>query len=477
MSIRSGQVFMESPDGSEKMWVPAGEVLHYKQKGAKIADIRLRSPAGQERMVNGASAARLMDSTGAREVQPGEEQPDIGLGGAIGNIARQTAAASPGMAMQLAPMMIPGAGLGPAAARLGLAFGAGAGGDAASRLIMGQQQEPMTSAVTGLANAAWQAPFEGAAALLNPLATRFAKASLGRSLPELPQQLLESTPKPAPRVKPTGAPIQYAQPGAAQRAARVSQANGVTNINVTAPRKQPSDEGVVSTAGMAEDQKFIDRKVALAQRAINGTVGQSYDFPIAPLERTIQEFGQRAKKYNVLSTAGEKGAEDAAAVLHEKLRALEKTKQIPGARGGTTPQRLGRITAADVNGINQYSEDAAKKLLKFRTENKIADPSQEELMHNQIVKLTNEMLNTIPVVKAANLAASKRINLKSAKFEALTRAEAKPTSPLEAILGLGTTPEGFSRTAAKLYNIPPEALYTPPRQLGVAATTWFGRQK
>jgi len=425
MGLRSGKVFMQFDDGT-KGWVPVARVMEAKRDGGTVASIRLRSPHGQERDVNGAAAARMIDA-GATEVAPGEEQPDAGFGGAMGSITRQTVAGAPQMLAQMAPMLIPGAGWGPGIARTAAAFGAGAGADAVSRGVYGQEQDPMGSAVMGGMNAVLQVPFEGAAAIAGRLPMRFAKGALGTTRHDIPAALLEA--------------------------------------------KTP-----VSSEGMDVDQAFIKAKSGIAQRAIQGPVGQARSFPGKPLEDAIERFRLRSQKYDLLSRGGEKSAEDAFQTMQEKLRALYKTKQVPGARGGTRTQRSSELTATDVDGINQYVENAAKKLYQARKDNKVDDPSQDELMYKEIANVTNKMLNTIPFVERNNLLASQRIDLKRAKGEALRRSEGR--GPKEAIRGLAKSPESMSKMAFRL-NDPRFGLgvRTVPRQIGVAVADILSRQR
>ena len=89
MANRAGSVWMTFDDGTSG-WVPSRNVLRAKADGGVISPIRLRSPGGQERMVAGTSAGRLIDS-GASIVEPGQEQKGVGLVGAIGNVAKSAA--------------------------------------------------------------------------------------------------------------------------------------------------------------------------------------------------------------------------------------------------------------------------------------------------------------------------------------------------------------------------------------------------
>jgi len=434
MGVNAGKVWMTFPknpqfpdnDGSSG-WVPGNNVMKAKADGGVIANIRLRSPLGQERMINGASAGRLMDA-GAQVVPPGQEQPGVGFGGAVLNATRQTAAAVPGFVAQAAPMAVPGAGWAPAMARLATAWGAGTGADMASRGIMGLPQNVPGSMLLGGVNAAWQLPFEGAAAVIPKLPPRLAKWGLGRARPDMPQQFLDA--------------------------------------------KTP-----ITTEGTAQDQQFIDRKTATAQRAINGPIGQARSFPAAPIEQAIDELRQRAQRYDLLSEGGEQSALDAYNTMSKKLQNMYQNKQVPGARGGTKTLTVPTISAADVDGINQYAEGAAKKLLEARKANQITDPSQAELMYKKVVDLTNGMLNKIPFVESNNMAASRRIDLKKAKTDALTRSEGRPANPWTAATHLmGLSPTGLGNAALRLNdpNLPDQLRYIP-RWLGVAAADALSR--
>lgn len=93
-------------------------------------------------------------------------------------MGREIATQGINAAATLGPMLIPGAGLAPAALRLGAGFGLGTGADMANRRILGAPQSLPHSMLSGAWNAGWQAPFE----LLGVAAPGMAEHMSGGSL-------------------------------------------------------------------------------------------------------------------------------------------------------------------------------------------------------------------------------------------------------------------------------------------------------
>jgi hypothetical protein len=331
---------------------------------------------------------------------------------AFGNILRQGTAQGLPQFAQMAPLAIPGAGLIPTAVRAGAGFLGGAAANAGSRALMGQPQSLGASAMAGGINAGGQLLGDVAAPAVLSQASRFAKASLGNSLPGMEQTLLAA--------------------------------------------KTP-----VSNSGMQADQAFIDQKVKEAQSAI---MNSGRRFSPATLENTIKAMRDRAAQYDMLSENGQGSLDNALTVLQKKVDQYYQP-HVQGDR--PAGQRRGFISADQLNEINQYAEDAAKKLFDARTANKSVDPGPLESAYKRIADVTNSMLNTIPEVKAANMAASQRINLKNAKFNSLQRT---PPKLLPLVMG-----EGVGQTAQALTHNPwMLATGIPAAGLAYAASTPSG---
>ena len=345
------------------------------------------------------------------DVVPGTTPP----GQATGRILRDATAGTMTEAANYAPMAIPGAGLAPAATRIGAGFALGAGADAGARALRGQEQSFGGSMMAGGMNAAGQTVGEALPPLVRSFARPMAKASLGGALPGMEDELLRA--------------------------------------------RTP-----VSSEGMAADQKFIDENV---RKARNTSFKTNKTFSASTLEAEIERLRNMAAKSDLLSESGETSLDEALKVMRTKLGRYYD----PAAPGevGHGKAKI-RLTADQVDDMNQYAENAAKKLFEARQQNKISDPGPLEQAYLRIAKVTNGMLNTIPEVKALNAEASRRIGLKDAKFDALKRSPGK-LLPLVAGEGVAQLSYAASHNPASLLAGVPAAALT------YAATTPTGLSK
>lgn len=163
------RVYMLSPKGDEADFVDAREVPRYLRAGFTAPDVRMTMANGNQYPVHAARVEHWLNQ-GAELVMPGQEQPTPSLGESERGILRDAAGSTAHMAMASAPIMVPGVGAIPLAARTALGFAGGMGGDIAERKIRGLPQDYQQSAMSGGVNAALGIPFELAGMYLPPRA-------------------------------------------------------------------------------------------------------------------------------------------------------------------------------------------------------------------------------------------------------------------------------------------------------------------
>lgn len=332
------------------------------------------------------------------DVVPGTTPPAQ----ATGRILRDATAGTMTEAANYAPMAIPGAGLAPAAARIGTGFVLGAGADAGARALRGQEQSFSGSMMAGGMNAAGQTVGEVIPPLVRSQARPLAKGALGNAVPGMEDRLL---------------------------AARTP----------------------VSNDGMAQDDAFIKTQLDKAKAAIDSHAGQ---FSSAQIRRALRAKRGAAAKNDLLSNAHQNALDDALSVLQSKVGGGTKTTQssLVGANGQPLPPTVQRVptkrlSARELDDINRYAEGEAKKLYEARAENRSSTPSHLESAYKELAEVTNTMLNKIPDVKKANLLVHDRIGLRDAKFDASKRSTGKLV-PLLAGLEAGRTAMGMSHNPA-----------------------------
>lgn len=404
----AGKVYVNFNDGSSA-WLDSGSAAKaVANKDGRVASkVRMRVVTE-----NGNTITR--DFSGARVppqwqdqgsvVEPGDaEVKDTSLLGSLANDVRGSAASVLPTAGAMAPFAIPGAGFGPAAARVVAGFFTGAGADAGSRALSHMPQNPAASMTAGAINAGGQLVGEAAPVAVRAMARPLAKGALPGSLPGTEDILLKA--------------------------------------------RTP-----VSQSGMEADQKFIDE---MSRKARNTSFKSDKRFSARALEAEMERLRNTAARSDMLSEDTEQGLDAALKVMREKLYRYYDVSP-PGEVGhGKRPVKL---TADQVDDINQFAEKQAKKLYEARTKNKVSDPSPLESAYMRIAKITNGMLNTIPEVRALNAQASERIKLKDAKFEALKRG---PSRLLPLVAGEGVAQAAFSMThnpASLLTGVPAAAL-------------------
>lgn len=443
MGTNAGKVFMQFDDGTSG-WVPARNVLAAKRDGGKIANIRMRSPYGQERDINGASAGRMLDM-GAEVVEPGNEQQGRGVLPAMGRATQTAVAGIPGAAAQMAPMMIPGNGWGAVGKRLLTAFGAGTAADASSRAIMGEQQDPLGSATMGGLNAAWQAPFEAASAVIPHLPRQFMKSAFGNSRP------------------------------------------GVEDIALN--RKQ-----VVSNEGRADRAAEIKADTHSADYMVASSKAK-FDWTL--LDKVMKAKVGAAKAGDAISSA----AEEALTKAREHLAAKYGPQKPVGATVETSwdqpyrsnyqgkdywrnyePEqpmrfRAKKLSAQEMDDVRAFADDQVRTLREARAGDKTSKPGAMESAYLDLSNAATRFLrDAIPKLKETRMRVSEDITLNKAVGAALKRASQKPTNPMAAIMHLGQSPEGLSRAAINLSNPAiPGAMRNVPRVLGVAAADALNR--
>lgn len=400
-----GKVYMTPPGGGRSEWVDASDVLHYKKLGAKIANVRLRTPGGQERDVNGVSAGRLIAS-GASIVEPGDEQQGAGVAGALGRSLQTAAATIPPNAANMAPMLVPGSGWGPALGRTAAAFGSGMAADAASKGVMGEPQDVGESAMMGGINAAIQVPIEGLGALPGALKEPLMKAAFGNAKPDVPELALKRK-------------QQVTTAGLRSRAARVRAEVGAGNK-------------------LVEDSKAT--------------------FSYKPLAAVLRSRIGSAARGDVLGNESEKK-------LHEGLWWLMRKIGDPSGGAGRplVAKEIDEIRLWADNIAKGLREGRAKEGVST------ASPV-EETYKALSDRATQMLRSKIPGLREARQAASESIELRRATHRALTRSQGRPTTVLGALMHIGSSPRALSRTALRLNDpMLPDAIRTVPRLLGQGA--------
>jgi hypothetical protein len=167
--MKAGKVFMMGPSGKPG-WVDSKNVREYlKRPGYSVVPrvkMRVDAPGGPIVREFAGSRVPFNWQENGEVVDGSDTSTGTTPAEGFSNIARGSVAGAVRAAGQMAPLMVPGVGAGPAVLRAMYAFGGGTGGDVAARAIEGSPQDLGGSASVGGMSALWGLPFEGASAML-----------------------------------------------------------------------------------------------------------------------------------------------------------------------------------------------------------------------------------------------------------------------------------------------------------------------